>query len=476
MVLFWSILILMAAFSTKVSSKIGIPALVVFLGIGMLFGSDFLNLIYFDDVNLAQQIANIALIFILFEGGFKTKDSALRSVWKSAFSLATLGVIITAVIVGLLTHLVFGLDFIFSLLLGSIISSTDAAAVFSVFRNKAIKRNVASTLEVESASNDPMAIVMTLTILSIVKGVTDSPESIVWEVVWQFGGGFLIGWMISRVGRWLFNILKTDAGGFYYVLIMGISLLSYGFGDLIGANGFIAAFFTGFFLGNSEFIYKRAISHFLEGISTIGVVGLFLILGLLVFPHELLGVWKEGILIALILVFVARPIAVFISTIASRFTFAERLFISWGGIKGAVAIVLATYPVVANIPNGRLIFNAVFFAVLFSALIQGSTLDWMAEKLKLVTGKPQKNAYSLELLALEKSNTEILNIMVDEDLPIVGKAIRDIQIPPNTIITAIVREGTLIAPKGDTVIKALDNLFLLTTYAEKPSVCRLFNL
>lgn len=476
MVLLWAVLILVSTFFSKISSRFGIPGLIVFLGVGMLFGSDGFNWIYFDDVQLVQQIANIALIFILFEGGFVTKQSSLHSVWKSALSLSTLGVVITAVVVGIATHLLLGMEWYFSLLLGAIISSTDAAAVMSIFRNKSIQPQVSSTLEVESASNDPMAIVLTLTIMGLITGTMHNPEEMLGYLAWQFGGGFMIGWGINKLGRWFIDGLRDDSGGFYYVLIMGISLLSYGLADLLGANGFIAAFFAGFFMGNSEFTYKRGITHFLEGLSTLSVVGLFLILGLLVFPRELPSVWKEGTLIALVLIFVARPIAVFICTIRSKFRFKEKWFISWGGIKGAVPIVLATYPAAAGMDQGRFVFDVVFFVVLISSLIQGSTLDWIAGKLGLITGYRKKPPYSLELLALQKSNTEILNLAVDEGIPISGRAIKDIALPQDTIITAIVRDQQLIAPRGPTVIKPGDVLFVLTSFESKKKVYQLFGI
>ena len=476
MILLIALLMIAAVFSTKITSRFGIPILLLFLGLGMLVGSDILNLIYFDDAVLAQQIANIALIFILFEGGFKTRRSTLQLVFGPALTLATVGIVITALTLGGLIYGLTDFSFMYSLMIGAIISSTDAAAVFMMLRQHSIRPTVAATLEVESAANDPAAILLTVLFIQILTGETQHFGVFLLKFLWQLGGGIGMGYLVSKIGVWFFNALDSDNRSDYHVLSLGFSLFAFGLADVIHANGMLAVFFGGYWLGNAEFSYKRGASHFIEGIASVSNVALFLLLGLLVFPKNLLPAWKEGSLIALCLIFIARPAAVLVCTGLFRFDFKERLFIMWGGIKGAVPIVLATYPAVSGLDQGHFIFHVVFFAVVMSCLLQGTTLSWMASKLRLTIPARPQSLYSIELLTKQQSDVDMFEIQIEETAQSIGRPLKELKLPKDVLISAIVREHHLFAPKGDTVIRARDIVFVLAPSSQIEAISAQLNL
>jgi cell volume regulation protein A len=466
MILLFAGLIIAAVFSTKISSRFGVPLLIVFLGIGMLVGSDALGLIYFDDAALTRRVADILLIFIIFEGGFQTKRSSFQAVRGPALSLATLGVLATALILGFLIHWLTSFDLPRSLMIGSIISSTDAAAVLMITRQNPIRSRVSTTLEVESAANDPMAILLTVAFIEAVVGETSDAVRFVADLLWKFGGGVVVGVVASRIARFLFDKLESENRGYYYVLGIGIPLFCYGAADAIGANGIIAVFFGAYRLGNREFAFKRGVNHFLEGVSALCNVALFLMLGLLVFPSRFAGIWQEGVLIALLVIFAARPIAFLLFTLPFKFEWKERLFMIWGGIKGAVPIVLATYPAAYGIdPEGR-VFNIVFFAVLLTCLLQGATLGPLARLLKLTVPTRPRSPYSMELHATRRSDLDIFEIEIDSNSASAGKLIRDLGLPQGALISSIVRGQALISPKGHTELRAGDLLSVLAPVDE----------
>lgn len=461
------LLLLLATFSTKITSRIGIPGLVVFLGLGMFFGSDVLNLIYFDNPILAQQIAVAALVIILFDGGFTTNKSAIKTALVPASILATAGVIITAGLLGLLSYLFLDIDLKTALLIGAITSSTDAAAVFSLLRAKLLSPKSATTLEMESASNDPMAIILTVTLIELIQGQLANPAVFVLNLTWQIFFGGLIGFAIGKIGPVLFNKVKLEASGFYYVLILGLAFTTFGTAEVTHANGFIAVFIAGLVMGQTEFAFKQGVARNLEGVATFVHVILFLILGLLVFPSQVLSYWQHGVIISLLLMLVARPIAIFLCTIFWPFSTKEKIFLSWGGIKGAVPIVLATYPLVAGLPTGGYIFNTVFFVVVISTLIQGSSLYWVANKVGILVGEKKKKSYHLELIATEITDYALLEYEVEEDSHLIGQRLGGVTFPPDSLVTAIVRNNKIIAPRGATLVCAHDTLFILVKHEDK---------
>lgn len=475
MMLLLAILIIIGTFSTKIATKSGLPALLIFLAIGVIFGSDFLNLINFDNAQLAGQIANIALIFVLFESGFQTKREELKSYAGPSMTLATLGIAVTAGVLGGLIYLIIRPgDIFYSLMIGTIISSTDASAVMMIFRKNSIKRRVSSTLEVESAANDPAAILLTMLMIEIVSGNTGSNVGIfITKLAWQLLGGLLVGLVLGKIACKLFNYLKSENKGYYYVLIIGVSIFIYSLAELVKANGVIAVFFAGYNIGNTEFTYKRGISYFLDGIATLSNMTIFLMLGLLVSPKQLQEIWKEGILLAILMMFIARPVAVFLCTLPFKFQFREKLLLSWGGIKGAVPIVLSTYPMLHGIDESGKVFNIVFFAVVLSCVLQGTTITKVAKLLKLLVPPVPRSPYSLELLTTNQTDVDMYELPIEEKDLCCNKKIMDLKLPEDVLITSIVRKDKLISPKGNTEIQPNDILFFLSPINKKKVVSKI---
>lgn len=466
MVLFISFLIILAMLSTKISDKFGLPLLIGFILIGVIVGSDVLNLFYFDNALLTKKIADILLIFIIFDGGFCITQDTFKKVAGPSMTLATLGVALTSAVLGLCIHLILKFDLVYSMLISSIISSTDAAGVFMITKSNPIKDKLAATLNVESAANDPMAILLTLTFVHIATGAFQTPALAVVRLIWQFAGGIFIGFIAFKISLALFNRLLSDNRGNYNVLMLGCVLFAYGAADMCQANGIIAVFFMGYWLGNTAFPAKRSVDNFLESTSTIFNITLFIMLGLLSFPHRFVHIWKEALIIVGAMMFVARPIAVLISTLPFHYTQKEKTFIMWGGIKGAVPIVLATYPLANGLDTNGFIFDTIFFAVFLSCIIQGTTLAPLARFLKFTDPKKPESLYSVELYSLKASDIDIFDIYIEDYAVCIGQKIIDLHLDQDILISSIVRNGKIIFPKGDTVIEKNDILYVLTHSAK----------
>ncbi|HOV12683.1 MAG TPA: potassium/proton antiporter [Spirochaetota bacterium] len=462
MILITALILLFIVFTATLSRKLNIPLIIIALVIGIVFGSDVTGLIYFDNAQLSQKIANIALVFILFSGGFGTKTSNLRPVIKPTMLLATIGVLLTAGISSIIFCLLSGWTFFKSLLLCAIISSTDAAAVFSILRTRSLNKNVASMAEIESAANDPMAIIMTTFIIQIILGVSLKTEFIIGLFIWQLVGGITIGIIMGFVGSYIFGKIKDNDVGYFYIFLIGIILFSYGIADLCKASGMLSVFFAGYIMGNKKLPYKNGISSFTEILSFISNVGLFVLLGLLVFPKQFSGIWINGILLFVILTFIARPLAVFICTFFTKLSFLEKIFLSWSGLRGAVPIVLATYPLAAGIDSEHQIFNIIFFTVTLSLFIQGSTIGKIADFLKLGTKQQHKSKQTMELVTIHDTNIELIEVFIDPDIYDGTCKISNMTLPIDTTITMISRNNKIIVPSGQTIILPGDNLSLLT--------------
>ena len=475
MILFISFLIILAMLSTKISDKFGLPLLIGFILIGVLVGSDVLNLFYFDNALLTKKIADILLIFIIFDGGFCISKDTFHKVAGPSMTLAILGVALTSVTLGFLIHFILKFDLTYSMLISSIISSTDAAGVFMITKSNPIKDKLAATLNVESAANDPMAILLTLTFVHIAIGSFDSPALAVARLIWQFVGGIIIGYFAFQVSVGLFNRLQSDNRGNYNVLMLGCVLLGYGAAEFCQANGIIAVFFMGYWIGNTALPAKRSVGNFLESVSTIFNITLFIMLGLLSFPHQFVHIWKEALIIVGIMMFVARPLAVLVSTFPFQYTRKEKFFLMWGGIKGAVPIVLATYPLANGLDENGFIFNSIFFAVFLSCIIQGTTLAPLARLLKFTNPKKPESLYSVELYSLKASDIDIFDIYIENHSGSIGQKISDLHLDKDTLISSIVRDGKIIFPKGDTVIQKNDILYVLAHSARVKEITEKLN-
>jgi len=480
MILIAAVILLAIIFFASVASRWRVPLVVISLFVGMLFGSDVLKVGNFDNYTLARQIANSALVFVLFIGGFGTKVDKLKSVFGPAMTLATLGVAVTAAVTAFLLYWLLKINWQTAMLIGCIIASTDAAAVFSILRSRSLDPKMSAAVEVESATNDPMAIILTTIAVGIASASSPAHAheigDIILNLVWQVVGGVGIGLLVGYVACWLSGFVTDLDKGYFYIYIIAIIMLSFGAADAVKASGILSAFFAGFVLGNTNIPYKSTSTTLLDALSTIGNVVIFVLLGLLVSPMELMSidVFKNGILLFLILAFAARPIAVFLCTFWARYSFKEMLFLNWGGLRGAVPIVLATYPASliedANFKDARFIFNIVFFAVLLSMLIQGFTITKLADKLKLAVKARSRPKQVMELVALHNSGMELVEIDVDDEIYNGEALVSSLHLPRGTTITMINRDDKIQAPTGQTIIKAGDILYVLVRTEEKENV------
>jgi len=371
---------------SKVSSYIGIPSLIVFLILGLFFnGYDF---IYpsVEHYMIVQYISTLSLITILFSGGLDTNIDKMRPIALKGISLSTIGVFITTIVSGLIFHFLIGLDLILSFLIGAIISSTDASAVFSIFRsgNIKLKNNLADLLELESASNDPMAYVLTISFLYLMIHPNTSIESVLLLLIQSLVFGGLFGLILGKLSIKLLKTINLEVKGLYLVLVIVLAILTFAIPELIGGNGFLAVYIAGILIGNAKLPFKDIEATFFEGLSWLMQVMMFLILGLFIIPKELIPTAGVSILIAVILILISRPLAVFISMIPFKVAFKEKIFLSWTGIKGAVPIVFAIYPLVAGITEAYSIFHIVFFITIISVVLQGGTVKFVAKKLGLI--------------------------------------------------------------------------------------------
>ncbi|MBF4501127.1 potassium/proton antiporter [Savagea sp. SN6] len=449
---------------TKLTSKAGVPALVLFMILGMVLGSDISGLIYFSDAGLAQTIGMFALVVILFEGGLQTEWRNVRPVIKGAAVLATLGVVLTTAVLAVAIHYVLGLGWIESFLLGSIVGSTDAAAVFSVMSGQNIKPKMSATLEMESGSNDPMAMFLTVAFIQWLTLDDFAFGNLIISFFLQMGLGLLLGLLFGWLTSQWMNKIKLDASGLYAVLSIGFAMAIFSLTALVGGSGILAVYVAGIMIGNRELNHSHSILRFHEGFAWLMQLVMFVILGLLVFPSELAN-WdliSKGLILSFILMFVARPIAVFVGTIFFDYTFKEKLFLSWAGLRGAVPIVLATFPLLAGVENAYLYFNMVFFIVITSALLQGSTISNVARWLGLEAPPSPKRIHQLELVSMDKANAEMLEVEISNDSPYLNSLVQDMDLPDDTVISAIIRQGELVMPTGQTELLERDVLYILT--------------
>lgn len=451
--------------------RLSVPVILVALCSGLLFGSDMLNLWSFHNMELANHVANFALVFILFHGGFGVKKSDFRAVALPAGGMATWGVLLTAAVTFLVLWKGLRWPVEMAALLSVIISSTDAAATLSILRRQSLPSKLSSTLEIESAANDPMAVLLTVVVVE-----TLSPEtagrgiSIIPLFIWKFTIGPLIGYLIARISLLLFNRLRPQERGHYYVLFVALVLLTYGLTEALQASGMLAVFIMGFIMGNHSFVYKQGVSHFSSAFSSLANICMFVLLGLLAAPSEFLSIGKDGVLLFLVLTFIARPVALLIGTIGMRLGWRNLLFMAWAGLRGAVPIVLATYPAAAGLPQGQLVFNLIFIAVILSILLQGSTLGVVAKWLKLSMPPRHKPLYSLELITMAQSDMDLIVVDLPEPIGKTGPRIQDIHLPPGTIITLITRGPTVVSPNGGTVLKGGDQLTILSNVQNEEEI------
>jgi potassium/hydrogen antiporter len=459
-----SVLLFLSIIASKTSFKIGIPTLIFFLIIGMLAGSEGLGGIYFNDPGIARFLGVVALTFILFSSGLDTKGDSIKPVLRNGIALSTIGVVITAVSVGLFSSYLLGFTMREGMLLGAIVSSTDAAAVFSILRTRKVglKGNIRPLLEFESGSNDPMAYFLTISLIDLVKHPDATFISLVPRFFMGMGLGLLCGYASGKLTLKLLNKIRLDIDGLYPVLVLSIVFFTYSFTEWIHGNGFLAIYLCGIILGNDKFIHKKSLMKFYDGQAWLMQIVMFLTLGLLVFPRQLLPIMDEGILIAAFLIFIARPMAVFISmAFAKDMNIRKKLFISWVGLRGAVPIVFATYPLLAGIDYDKTLFNLVFFISASSVLLQGTTLPFMARWLRVSVPEKVKRRFPLDVEMKDNIHGELIELDLPANAQAVGKRILELQLPQSALIVLIHRDDQYLSPNGDTVLEAGDHLLIM---------------
>lgn len=482
-----SLLILVCIALAKFSDNLGVPTLLVFLGIGMLAGSEGPGGIYFDDARTAQSVGIVALVFILFAGGLDTKWGDVKPVVREAASLATLGVFITALAIGVFASVVLKISLLSGVLLGAVVSSTDAAAVFSVLRSKnvSLRGNLKPLLELESGSNDPMAVFLTVGLIQLLTIPQTTPGSVALLFVVQMTLGAAVGLAAGNATVFLINRLKLSYEGIYSVFILTSAALIYGITATIGGSGFLAVYVAGLVAGNSDFVQKKSLLRFVDGLAWLSQIAMFLTLGLLVFPSHIVPVIGTGLLTSVFLMFVARPVSVFLSLSFSPLTWKEKTLVSWVGLRGAVPIILATFPLLAGLPHAELIFNVVFFIVLTSALLQGWSIPAVARFLRLDAPVEPKRRYPLEFSPVEgrlrpgastteRVAAELVDLIVPQNSAAAGKAIIDLDLPHGSLIALISREENYLVPSGGTVVQAGDTLLMLANPDTLPAIRAIF--
>ncbi len=457
------ILLLLSIISSKASSLLGLPALLLFILIGILAGSEGLGGIYFDDPWVAQFLGVLALIFILFSGGLDTTIDNIRPVLGSGFSLATIGVVITTVSVGWFSQQILGFTLLEGLLLGAIVSSTDAAAVFSVLGSGGVRLNerVENVLQLESGSNDPMAVFLTLGLTSLLI-LPDTPiENLLFMFIQQMVLGLLLGAGTGYLLMRIINKLRLTYDGLYPVLTISVVLITYGVTTVVGGSGFLAVYIIGIVLNNSDFIHKNSLKRFHDGLAWLMQIFMFLVLGLLVFPSELVPDMTNRVLIALFLIFVARPLSVMVALLFSRFSFRERVLISWVGLRGAAPIVLGTFPLLAGVPGSDTIFNIVFFVVITSVIIQGPLIVPIARWLGLQNPRPLRPKSPLEYQPAFDIESQLSELIIPADSAVINLQVVDLHLPADALIVLIGRDQSFIVPNGGTLLQAEDTLLVL---------------
>lgn len=474
LMLFGGALFIISILASTLSPRMGMPLLLVFLIIGMLAGEDGFFGIHFENVKAAYFMGTLALAVILFDGGLRTEIQLFRVGLKPALSLATLGVVITVAVCGALAAWILDLSWVHGLLLGAIVGSTDAAAVFSVLtmQNLALKSRVGATLEIESGLNDPMAVFLTIMLVEMISKHSNFDWLMLVDFVWEMGMGSLVGILGGRILAYAVERLSLSPGLYPLLALFG-GIFIFALAAVLHSSGFLAVYLAGLMVGNrvSRGLYN--IQRFHDGFAWLAQISLFLMLGLLIAPHQLLGYASSALLVGVLLMFVARPLAVWICLLPFQFSWQEKAFISWVGLRGAVPIVLAMFPWLAGVPEWNFFFNIAFFIVLISLLVQGWTVGPLARMLNLHVPTSSSRVQRVELGVPGQVGHEFVGYKLAEDSPILRRMVGEIRLPSRVQLVCLLREGSPIALKAEETFLANDHIFLLSLPTELEELDRL---
>ncbi|MBO9323988.1 MAG: potassium/proton antiporter [Roseiflexus sp.] len=473
-----ALLLILSIIAGKASLQFGLPAPLLFLIIGMLAGSNGPIGIYFDDAWLAQSVGVLALVLILFSGGLGTDWQMIRPVLWTGLILANLGVLISALLVAIAAHLLLQFSILEGFLLGAIISSTDAAAVFAVMRTRDVnlRDNLEGLIELESGSNDPIAVFLTIGLTMVLADPSRSLASLAPLFVLQMTVGGVAGYAMGRLMAITINRAKLQLEGLYPALALGLVLFTYGSTALINGSGFLAVYLAGIVLGNCNFAHKRSLIRFYDGLAWLMQIAMFLVLGLLVYPSRIVPIIGEGLLMSAFLVFVARPIAVFVSLAFSRYDWRAKVMVSWAGLRGAAPIVLATFPLLAGLDRAGMVFNLVFFIVLTSVLIQGTTIAHVARWLGVQQPRPQATFhYPQEFIPQISASSQLVELTVVPGSPACGRAIMELGLPRGALVVLINRSDDSLVPDGTTILEPGDRVLLLAERSALDDVRRVLS-
>lgn len=476
LVVLGALLVVSVTFS-RASQRLAVPVALVFLGIGMLAGSEGIGGIAFEDYAFAFRLGTVALVLILFDGGLNTPVSAVRSALRPAGALATVGVLGTAGLLAAAAHAL-GLAWPPAMLLGAIVSSTDAAAVFSVLRTSGIslKRRVGTTLEVESGINDPMAVILTIAMTEhLLAPSTPIGWSLLSEVVLEVAIGAALGAAIGYGGRALLTRYRLPAGGLYPALTLGLAFLAFSVPTLVHGSGFLGVYVAAVVLGNGTLPYHPGLLRVHDALAWLSQIVMFLVLGLLAFPSRLREVAGTGLALALFLAIVARPLVVALCLAPFRsYTWRDRFYVGWVGLRGAVPIILAIFPVLARAPGASEVFDLTFFIVVVNALVPGTTVPWITRRLRLDAHEPPPPRAVLEIESVQPLGGDLLSYYIDEALAVAGEPLRDLPFPEGSSVVLIVRGREVLAPRGDSVLEVGDHAYVFARTEDRPLLQLMF--
>jgi potassium/hydrogen antiporter len=467
-----AVLLLVGVIASKASSQTGVPGLLLFLAIGMLAGSEGPGRIYFDNPAQVQFVGVIALAFILFSGGLDTSWNVIKPVLAKGLLLANLGVLVSAAVMAGVAVLVLGFSPLEGFLLGAIVSSTDAAAVFSVMRmrNVNLTNDLEPLIEFESGSNDPIAVFLTIGLTELLAHDGGSLWGLLPSFVLQMVLGAILGYGLGRLGVFLINRLRLSQEGLYPVLTLGMVLLTYSLTSLLQGNGFLAVYIAGVVMNGLNFVHKRSLMRFHDGIAWVMQIAMFIVLGLQVYPSQLLPLAGQGLLLAAVLIFLARPLSVFLSLIWFRMSVPALLTVSWVGLRGAVPIVMATFPMLAELPQAETIFNIVFFIVLSSVLLQGTTIPIVARWLGTQRAHHTEWHYPQEFVPEVSANSQLMEVLITPESNANNRSIMELNMPAGVLVVSINRGGDTLVPSGSTVLETGDRMLVLANTELLPLV------